>query len=97
MKFQKLLNDYIELDLKQSDLDSEKLVDGVWLTGIAYGKNNATMTAKIKNIDNITAEKTGLSIGDNILIDRWAIVQCNKFTDQYAALININSILGKQI
>lgn len=97
MKVKELLNDFVELDLKQSDLDKEQCIDGVWLTGIAYGKNNATITVKIKDINLSTANKTGLSIGDSILVDRWAIVQYNKFTDDYLTLININSILGKQL
>lgn len=89
-----LLNNHIELDIVQSELDKERIVNGIYLPGEAYGKNNATTTAIVKNITTELSNKTGVNIGDRVMVDRWAIIQLNKYTKNYKTFINIKSVLG---
>lgn len=94
----RLNNNILLLDVTRDSIDPEEIVGGII---IPHSKQNAltkTITCKIKDINNWTSKEYGLKVGDEILVDRYAIFQHNKMSDtskEFHALINIKSVIMK--
>ena len=91
-----LNNNIVLLDVTRDSIDPEEIVGGII---IPHSKQNAltkTITCKIKDLNDWTAKEYGLKVGDEILVDRYAIYQHNKMADsskEFNAFINAKSII----
>lgn len=91
----KVLNkNYIELHYTSSNqIDEEKKVGGIIIPTTVGNGVTKTVICKIKDINEYTAKKYNLNIGDEILVDRYAIIQTSKGLDEYASFIKTNSVV----
>lgn len=91
----KVLNkDYIELHYTSSNqIDEEKKVGGIIIPTTVGNGVTKTVTCKIKDINEFTAKQYNLNTGDEILVDRYAIIQTSKGLNEYASFIKINSVI----
>ena len=91
----RILNkDIVELDFDSSEqLDKEEKIGNLILPfGATRDGLAKTITCKIKNLNPAVTKNYGLFIGDDVLVDRYAIIQV-KARLEFLAYINVDSII----
>lgn len=89
-------NEIIQLDVDRDTINPEEIIGGII---IPFSKDNAltkTITCKVKNINPITEKKYNIHIGDEVLVDRYAIITQNLMKDkdkEFRAFIKMNSVI----
>lgn len=91
----KVLNkDYIELHYTSaSQIDEEKKVGGIIIPATAGDAITKTVICTVKDINPYTEKEFNIHKGDEILVDRYAIIQTSKGLDEYACFVKMNSVV----
>lgn len=91
----KILNkDYIELHYSSSNqIDEEKKVGGIIIPTTVGNGITKTVICTVKDINEFTECEYNIHKGDEILVDRYAIIQTSKGLDEYASFVKINSVI----
>lgn len=92
-----LNNNIIQLDIKNKfELECEENLGGIILPfGVGRNAITKTITCKIKNISSSAIEKYNINVGDEVLVDRYAIIKVTDKLDpnKINAYINTDSII----
>jgi co-chaperonin GroES (HSP10) len=84
----------IELDYSaRSQLDAEQTVGNIIIPATIGNGITKTVICKVKNIHKADEDRLNIHVGDEILVDRYAIIQISKGLSEFNAFIRPDSVL----
>lgn len=89
-----LNKDVIELDYSSSkEIDSETIIGGIIIPSTVGNGMTKTVTCKIKNLHKNVEDELNIHVGDEILVDRYAIIQIKSGLTEFNAFIRKDSVI----
>jgi co-chaperonin GroES (HSP10) len=89
-----LNKDIIELDYSsRTQLDVDQMVGGIIIPATVGNGITKTTVCKIKNLHKNVEDKLNIHVGDEILVDRYAIIQISKGLSEFNAFIRPDSVI----